>query len=254
MPALPPARPPSRPPPALQANALTRGGTSTLGVAPLPGSTQVLDRRTNQLKSCTGPAVCPFAKQTRLANGTTAWVNYAPYSAFGGWSAAISSLGGWHRPADCWVWLPLAASLTPTSARRATSMWHTRCRASAPFPCAHTHTNSFLFAASSYLAASSQQRHRVYQFYSYIAQPNNSWHDVLDPNSGIDPSRRSQLETEGPNFQRWTAAGYEEVRGWLGWAFGPVGQGCGAGNEARRLVGVDVGGGCVTVANRVSLG
>ncbi|KAJ9511504.1 hypothetical protein QJQ45_029834 [Haematococcus lacustris] len=68
-----------------------------LGIAPLPGSTQILDRTTLKLVNCT-PALCPMAqpyRTTRLAPNVThtlpgAWVNTAPFPAFGGWTAGVS--------------------------------------------------------------------------------------------------------------------------------------------------------------------
>ncbi|KAJ9511485.1 hypothetical protein QJQ45_029847 [Haematococcus lacustris] len=69
-----------------------------LGIAPLPGSTQILDRTTLKLVNCT-PALCPMAqpyRTTRLAPNVTrtltgAWVNSAPYLAFGGWTAGVAA-------------------------------------------------------------------------------------------------------------------------------------------------------------------
>ncbi len=51
--------------------------------------------------------------------------------------------------------------------------------------------------------------HVCSQFFSSFVAPENSWDVVLDPASGIDPYRRSQLETDGANFDRWVKAGYE---------------------------------------------
>lgn len=50
------------------------------GAVILPGSTQVLDRKTGKLVDCT-PELCPHA-----IDG----VNHAPFAAFGGWSGAIN--------------------------------------------------------------------------------------------------------------------------------------------------------------------
>ncbi|KAL6750953.1 hypothetical protein V8C86DRAFT_758078 [Haematococcus lacustris] len=69
-----------------------------LGIAPLPGSTQILDRTTLKLVNCT-PALCPMAqpyRTTRLAPNVTrtlpgAWVNTAPFAAFGGWTAGVAA-------------------------------------------------------------------------------------------------------------------------------------------------------------------
>ncbi|KAJ9511369.1 hypothetical protein QJQ45_029811, partial [Haematococcus lacustris] len=69
-----------------------------LGIASLPGSTQILDRTTLKLVNCT-PALCPMAqpyRTTRVAPNVTrtlpgAWVNTAPYLAFGGWTAGVAA-------------------------------------------------------------------------------------------------------------------------------------------------------------------
>ncbi|KAJ9511247.1 hypothetical protein QJQ45_017159 [Haematococcus lacustris] len=69
-----------------------------LGIAPLPGSTQILDRTTLKLVNCT-PALCPMAqpyRTARLAPNVTrtlpgAWVNSAPFLAFGGWTAGVAA-------------------------------------------------------------------------------------------------------------------------------------------------------------------
>ncbi|KAG2490411.1 hypothetical protein HYH03_011211 [Edaphochlamys debaryana] len=127
------------------------GNASWLGVASLPGSTHVLERASGKLVACASTNFCPHAKMTKLASGTNALVNYAPYSAFGGWAAAVSTL--------------------------------------APSP----------------------YQQRAYQFFSHVARPAQSWDDVLDPTSSIDPYRTSQLETSGANFQRWINAGYNEA-------------------------------------------
>ena len=52
-----------------------------VGAVILPGSTQVLDRKTGKLVAC-DKTTCPYAD----ANG----VNHAPFAAFGGWSGAIN--------------------------------------------------------------------------------------------------------------------------------------------------------------------
>ncbi|GFH07645.1 guanylate cyclase domain-containing protein, partial [Haematococcus lacustris] len=69
-----------------------------LGIAPLPGSTQILDRTTLKLVNCT-PALCPMAqpyRTARVAPNVTrtlpgAWVNTAPFPAFGGWTASVAA-------------------------------------------------------------------------------------------------------------------------------------------------------------------
>lgn len=114
----------------------------------LPGSAEVLDRTTGRLVPCANLIMCPYASQMRLINGSLALVNFAPYSAFGGWAGAVSSLA-----------LP-------------------------------------------------EYQRRAYQFFSYVANVNNSWMDVLDVDSGIDPYRRSQLSTDAVNLNRWAAAGF----------------------------------------------
>lgn len=35
--------------------------------------------------------LCPYARNVTLANGTNAFVNYAPYSAFGGWIGTVNN-------------------------------------------------------------------------------------------------------------------------------------------------------------------
>ncbi|GLI71278.1 hypothetical protein VaNZ11_016406 [Volvox africanus] len=120
-----------------------------LGVAALPGATEVLDRPTGRMVPCTSRYICPYAIYTRLANGTFAFVNFAPYSAFGGWAGAIST------------------------------------------------------------AAPSEYQKKAYKFFSYVANSKNSWHDVSDPRSGIDPYRRSQLAPDPENLDRWRAAGFD---------------------------------------------
>ncbi|KXZ51492.1 hypothetical protein GPECTOR_12g455 [Gonium pectorale] len=137
-----------------KAQALTRGSNWTrkgwrLGVAPLPGSHEVYDRRAGALVPCASTVVCPHAREMALGNGSRALVNFAPFSAFGGWAGSVSSI-----------------------------------------------------------APPAYQR-RAYEFFAYVARPNNSWADVLDPSTGIDPYRLSQLDTSGPTFGRWVAAGYD---------------------------------------------
>ncbi|GFH07643.1 guanylate cyclase domain-containing protein [Haematococcus lacustris] len=64
----------------------------------LPGSTQILDRTTLKLVNCT-PALCPMAqpyRTARVAPNVTrtlpgAWVNTAPFPAFGGWTASVAA-------------------------------------------------------------------------------------------------------------------------------------------------------------------
>ena len=51
-----------------------------LGVAILPGSSEVLDRKTGRLVPC-DPSTCPHAEDG---------INYAPYAAFGGWVGAVN--------------------------------------------------------------------------------------------------------------------------------------------------------------------
>lgn len=50
------------------------------GVSILPGSTEVLNRKTGQLERCNS-TLCPFAMGD---------INYAPYAAFGGWVGSIN--------------------------------------------------------------------------------------------------------------------------------------------------------------------
>lgn len=57
-----------------------------IGVAPTPGSTMVLDRKTLQLVNCTLER-CPFGEFYE----DIGIVNRAPYAAFGGWAAGISN-------------------------------------------------------------------------------------------------------------------------------------------------------------------
>jgi hypothetical protein len=56
------------------------------GVAPTPGSTQVLDRESNKLVQCT-KELCPFGDEYE----DIGWVNRAPYMAFGGWACAVNN-------------------------------------------------------------------------------------------------------------------------------------------------------------------
>jgi multiple sugar transport system substrate-binding protein len=67
----------------------TSTDTANIGVAPTPGSTQVLDRFNNRLITCTS-AVCPYGDDY----DDIGRVNRAPYSAFGGWVAGISRYHG----------------------------------------------------------------------------------------------------------------------------------------------------------------
>jgi multiple sugar transport system substrate-binding protein len=52
-----------------------------VGATALPGSTQVLDRKTGKLVDCT-PELCPYAEDG---------VNRAPFAAFGGWGGGINA-------------------------------------------------------------------------------------------------------------------------------------------------------------------
>ncbi|KAL7535821.1 hypothetical protein ACHAWF_005283 [Thalassiosira exigua] len=56
-----------------------------VGVAPIPGSTRVLDRATGKLVPCDAER-CKFGDQY----DDIGWVNRAPYAAFGGWAAAVA--------------------------------------------------------------------------------------------------------------------------------------------------------------------
>ncbi|KAL6750967.1 hypothetical protein V8C86DRAFT_758675 [Haematococcus lacustris] len=126
-----------------------------LGIAPLPGSTQILDRTTLKLVNCT-PALCPMAqpyRTTRLAPNVTAtlpgaWVNTAPFPAFGGWTASV-------------------AASSPPEVQLATLT-----------------------------------------FFAYLTSPDNSWADVLNVSSSVDPFRQQHLDPA--NIDRWTAAGYDQ--------------------------------------------
>ncbi|GFH27724.1 guanylate cyclase domain-containing protein [Haematococcus lacustris] len=125
-----------------------------LGIASLPGSTQILDRTTLKLVNCT-PALCPMAqpyRTARLAPNLTrtlpgAWVNTAPFPAFGGWTAGVSATS----PFDVQV-ITLV-------------------------------------------------------FFAYLTGPDNSWADVLNVSSSVDPFRQQHLDPA--NIGRWTAAGYD---------------------------------------------
>ncbi|EFJ44288.1 hypothetical protein VOLCADRAFT_95425 [Volvox carteri f. nagariensis] len=88
----------------------------------------------------------------QLYDGRIALVNFAPYSAFGGWMGAVSR-----------------------------------------------------FAPPLY-------RRRVYDFFAFVAAPTNSWRDVLDASTDIDPYRISHVRDDGDDgedFGRWLAAGYD---------------------------------------------
>lgn len=64
-----------------------------LGVARLPGSSIVLDRSQGRLVPCDNVSnLCPFAHRQQLYDGRVALVNFAPYSAFGGWMGSVSQL------------------------------------------------------------------------------------------------------------------------------------------------------------------
>ncbi|KAJ9511227.1 hypothetical protein QJQ45_017170, partial [Haematococcus lacustris] len=125
-----------------------------LGIAPLPGSTQILDRTTLKLVNCT-PALCPMAqpyRTARLAPNVTrtlpgAWVNTAPFPAFGGWTAGVSDT-------------------SPFDVQMITLV-----------------------------------------FFAYLTSPDNSWADVLNVSSSVDPFRQQHLDPT--NIGRWTAAGYD---------------------------------------------
>ena len=58
-----------------------------LGVAPTPGSTVVLNRKTRKLEECTED-LCPFAV---FHEKTGKLINQAPYGAYGGFSGAVSN-------------------------------------------------------------------------------------------------------------------------------------------------------------------
>ncbi|GLI68043.1 hypothetical protein VaNZ11_012366 [Volvox africanus] len=148
-----------------------------LGVAPMPGSFEVLDRASNQLVSCS-PVLCPFATRvtvtktettnaSTLAAGvasalgsnsvanpaaspgqsmaTTAWLNRAPFAAGGGWVAAVNAR-------------------TPVDYRNASIT-----------------------------------------FFMNVSAVEESWTRVLDPTSPFDPYRLAHFS----NLSRWVAAGYD---------------------------------------------
>ncbi|GLI64166.1 hypothetical protein VaNZ11_007352 [Volvox africanus] len=69
-------------------NNITRVNGKT-GTAVLPGSFEVMDRKTGQLVRC-NPEVCPHGYWHTLANGTKAWVNSAPYAGRGAFTYAIN--------------------------------------------------------------------------------------------------------------------------------------------------------------------
>lgn len=56
------------------------------GVAPTPGSSQVLDRATMKFVQCT-KELCPYGEYFE----DIGWVNRAPYMAFGGWACAVNN-------------------------------------------------------------------------------------------------------------------------------------------------------------------
>lgn len=56
-----------------------------VGVAPLPGSTKVLDRETGKLMPCDAE-LCKFGTKY----DDLGWVNQSPYAAFGGWAAGVA--------------------------------------------------------------------------------------------------------------------------------------------------------------------
>ena len=60
----------------------------------LPGSEEVLDRKTNRLVRCADrPDLCPHAVEYVDADtGEVRLVNHAPYAAFGGWTAGVNPL------------------------------------------------------------------------------------------------------------------------------------------------------------------
>ncbi|GFR47140.1 hypothetical protein Agub_g8830 [Astrephomene gubernaculifera] len=62
----------------------------TLGVARLPGSAEVYNRTTGTLATCLNNATCPYAEQVALANGSLSWVNFAPFTGFGGWTSMVN--------------------------------------------------------------------------------------------------------------------------------------------------------------------
>lgn len=140
-----------------------------VGVAPIPGSTHVVDRTTGELVKCT-QRLCPYGKaytnprtgeQVRLVmmerrrsarrtalprkenrspcptcRASQGWVNTSPFPAFGGWTAAVSAFS--------------------TSARQLSA----------------------------------------YKFFTFMTNAANSWEDVLDERSGVDPVRDDHLTSE----------------------------------------------------------
>ncbi len=140
-----------------------------VGISPLPGSAQVVDRATGRLVPCT-PQLCPYAtehvdartKQKVRELGVTAtqwaecpsaphhrhtsrrannhrfsllqvWVNTVPFAALGGWTGAVSAF--------------------TTPARQL----------------------------------------NVFRFLAFLTSPANSWEDVLNFESGVDPFRDEHL-------------------------------------------------------------
>lgn len=62
-----------------------------LGVAPLPGSTQVFDRADRALKPCS-PELCPTAEPfSDHISGNTLYLNRAPFTPGGGWVASVNA-------------------------------------------------------------------------------------------------------------------------------------------------------------------
>jgi hypothetical protein len=74
-----------------------------IAVAPTPGSKRVLDRSTGRLVKCTS-TLCPFGSY----HDDIGIVNRAPYAAFGGWGAGVSSVapeGNQHATADFFAYV-----------------------------------------------------------------------------------------------------------------------------------------------------
>ncbi|EFJ49483.1 hypothetical protein VOLCADRAFT_117158, partial [Volvox carteri f. nagariensis] len=69
-------------------NNITRVRGKT-GTAVLPGSFEVMNRTSGKMVRC-NPDICPHGKLHKLANGTTAWVNVAPYAGRGAFTYAIN--------------------------------------------------------------------------------------------------------------------------------------------------------------------
>ncbi|GFR40153.1 hypothetical protein Agub_g709 [Astrephomene gubernaculifera] len=65
------------------------------GTALLPGSTQVEDRATGRLLTC-NETLCPFGRRHTLQNGSSIWVNSAPYAGRGAFTYAINA----HSPPE----------------------------------------------------------------------------------------------------------------------------------------------------------